>query len=515
MPPPLRLGLDHAPGDELVQGLRLELVGLLPHLRELGGDQGVDLGLRDGLAEHDGQRVRGRRRGRGHLGRARGAARSRSGTTTKRRLIHPPGRGLVEGEAGAAHDALGIDLPLLVVQHLAHHRGRDAQEGVEGRGSAPVEGVAPEGDARPEAGGVARLKALETGAVALLDLAQDALAGPGPQAIAVAAPEVGHVHAQHEEDVLPRAERAQGGEEPRHPQVVLGLPSFRREGSAQHGHDARVLAQDVLEEHDLELDRVLDRVAVVLLHDRPPGGLRQGVHEGDVRGGLAEGRPVRLARQAEAVGRAVVGGPQHDHRAVPALGREPTIGRAVRVPGSFRARVGGGDAHEAPAPVHAAGGRPGFGGRGRARRRGARAAARAARGVGRIGAAGVGRLPPRRAGERRVLLLAAKREALVLEEARARQRGGEVGGQGLRLLPRPSRPQGRLERVRLVLAVEEAQEGHERRRAHEHPLRVAEGVANEQPGVCLVRRRQEVQAPAERWQSAHPPMVPARRGPVA
>ena len=72
-----------------------------------------------------------------------------------------PERGLAKGEARTTHDAVGIDLPLLVVEHFPAHPGGHAQERVEGRGAAPVEGVPPNGGSRPEVGGVAPGEARE------------------------------------------------------------------------------------------------------------------------------------------------------------------------------------------------------------------------------------------------------------------------------------------------------------------------------------------------------------------
>ena len=107
----------------------------------------------------------------------------------------------------------------------------------------------------------------------------------------------------------------------------------------------------------------------------------------------------------------------------------------------------------------------------------------------RIGAAGVGRLATAGAGKGGVLVVAALQEALVVEEQGAGERVAQVGGEGRRLVAGPVGAQGRLEIRRLVGAVEEAQERHEGRRTHEHALRVAQGIADEQARMVLRRER--------------------------
>ena len=102
-----------------------------------------------------------------------------------------------------------------------------------------------------------------------------------------------------------------------------------------------------------------------------------------------------------------------------------------------------------------------------------------------------------------VFQLATRGEGRVVQEARPRQRVGEVGGQPTRLVACPALAQSRLEGARLVGAVEEPQEGDQRRRAHEHALGVAQRVADEQTGVLLVRRRHQVQGTAKRGQGTH------------
>src|SRR6266446_9754815 len=83
-------------------------------------------------------------------------------------------------------------------------------------------------------------------------------------------------------------------------------------------------AEDVLEEQHLELDRVLDRVAVVLHAGRGAGRPRQSVDEGAVDGGLAERGGVGLACEAELLGTSHYGEPEHDEGAVPQGGYEPS-----------------------------------------------------------------------------------------------------------------------------------------------------------------------------------------------
>jgi hypothetical protein len=116
-----------------------------------------------------------------------------------------------------------------------------------------------------------------------------------------------HVHTEHpgQPIALSRGEVREGAEEAPHPIVVLGPASLVRgagERTAQDGDHAHGRAVEVLEEDHLELDRVLDRVAVVLETRRFPAGPREAVHERPVGAGLAERRDVGLAGEAEALG---------------------------------------------------------------------------------------------------------------------------------------------------------------------------------------------------------------------
>src|SRR6185295_17786407 len=120
---------------------------------------------------------------------------------------------------------------------------------------------------------------------------------------------------------------------------------------------------------------------------------------------------------------------------------------------------------------------------------------------------------PREGG---VLVLSPLQEALVVEEQGTRERVAQVGGERRGLVSRPGRAQGGLEVGRLVGPVEEAQEGNEGRRADQHALRVAQGVANEEARVLGIGRGPEVEAPAERRERAHAPSLhwPRRRTPL-
>ena len=72
------------------------------------------------------------------------------------------------------------------------------------------------------------------------------------------------------------------------------------ERAAQHGQDADARPVEVLQEDDLELDRVLDRVAVVLDGHRPPRARRQLVDQrpsvGATPNGVANGLRVSPKR---------------------------------------------------------------------------------------------------------------------------------------------------------------------------------------------------------------------------
>src|SRR5262249_25868233 len=161
------------------------------------------------------------------------------------------GRSAAERHGAEADDAGVVDVPLLVVQELAARAGGDALGGVERRRAAPLElVVAALGrravlDQGPEAGRVAGLEAGDALAVARLDLDELALAGARRELIAVAPPDVRHVDAQHEEQILgpARGQLAQRAQEARDAVVRLGRAPVHGavdERATQDGQDAHV-----------------------------------------------------------------------------------------------------------------------------------------------------------------------------------------------------------------------------------------------------------------------------------
>src|SRR5205823_10705468 len=63
----------------------------------------------------------------------------------------PATRSAAEREGRAAHDAVGVDVPLLVTQEGTAGRLEGGHERVEGGGAAPAQRVPVVGDERPEA----------------------------------------------------------------------------------------------------------------------------------------------------------------------------------------------------------------------------------------------------------------------------------------------------------------------------------------------------------------------------
>src|SRR5262245_23513910 len=177
-----------------------------------------------------------------------------------------PGRSAAEGHPGEADHALLVDVPLLVPEQLTSlGRGRP-QEHVEGRGPAPAEVVPVLLDRLPEPSGVGFAQAPAALAVALRHLRQRALVRARRRLVAVAAPDVRHVHAQHPDQALAFLGRQAGQrvDELPHAGVVLGTaPALApaRQRAAQDGQDAHAGAVEVLQEDHLELDRVLERMA--------------------------------------------------------------------------------------------------------------------------------------------------------------------------------------------------------------------------------------------------------------
>jgi len=162
----------------------------------------------------------------------------------------------------------------------------------------------------------------------------------------------------------------------------------------------------VLQEDDLELDRVLDGVAVVLDHSCLATPLRELVHEFAVGRRLADRRRERPGGQAEPVGLAVVRGPEHDEGPVAKLRAEACVGRRV-------ARSSASDAHVRRGDPDETAGRPGH------HRSGGHVRTEHGPQLGRVACvagAGLCRRANRGAAERRVLRLAQVVEARVVEK---------------------------------------------------------------------------------------------------
>src|SRR5215831_18868350 len=98
-----------------------------------------------------------------------------------------------------AHDALLVDIPLLVAQQFAARVRRGLEEGVKGRRAAPFQIVTVLADLIPEAAGIAHADALDTALVTSSDLVHDPLIGHGGKGILVTRPHVRHVHPQYPE----------------------------------------------------------------------------------------------------------------------------------------------------------------------------------------------------------------------------------------------------------------------------------------------------------------------------
>src|SRR5204862_6655833 len=105
-----------------------------------------------------------------------------------------------------------------------------------------------------------------------------------------------------------------------------------REGATQDRHHLDVRAEQVLEEYDLELDRMLDRVAVVLQQDGLAGGGCELVDDPDIGLRLAVRGREALAREAEPVGLAVMRRAEHDESPVAVLRPERRVSGPVALP---------------------------------------------------------------------------------------------------------------------------------------------------------------------------------------
>ena len=308
-----------------------------------------------------------------------------------------------------------------------------------------------------------------------------------------------HVHAEHPQQPvpLPRGQIPQGVEDARNPRVVLGPPPVTGgagERAAQDRQDPHVGSEHVLQEHDLELDRVLDGVAIIFEHHGVAAARDQLVDERYVHFGLAERGQERLAGQPETVRLAVVGSAEDDDGAAAMPGAEARVGRLVTAPPSLRADVGGGDADQAR-------------GRRRACRRPVRQVAvqrLAQRGLlGGVGRPGVGGIPPPALGEGAMPLGAQAAEVLVVEESPLAEDTRQVPHDlpDARVAGEP--PQCLAHLVVEVAPVEESEAGHERRRDDDHRLCVAERIAHEEARPVGERRRHEVEVGPKRGQAGH------------
>ena len=203
---------------------------------------------------------------------------------------------VVKRQRGEADDARLVDVPLLVAAHLGAPRApppagtcraaRLRTTGARRRSSCT--------SAQNPAASPSWIRSRRARSFSATSSIRPSPARAG-EGVAVAPPDVRHVHAQHPEQAaaLPGRDLLERAEEARHAGVVFGeaaLVRAARVRPAEDGQDADARAEQVLQEHDLELDRVLDRMAVVL----QPHGARRPAR----RARPAGGRRIPPARTA-------------------------------------------------------------------------------------------------------------------------------------------------------------------------------------------------------------------------
>src|SRR5262249_53009501 len=142
-----------------------------------------------------------------------------------------------------AHDALLVDIPMLVVQKFAAGLRCRLQKRVEWRRSAPFQIVAVWPDQLPEAGGVGGVDAVDAGLIARSYSVHHALIGSRAKRIAVARAHVRHVHAEHPEEPVTLAvvQFRQSFREALHSVVVFrqaAILEAPRERSAENRDDS-------------------------------------------------------------------------------------------------------------------------------------------------------------------------------------------------------------------------------------------------------------------------------------
>jgi hypothetical protein len=146
-------------------------------------------------------------------------------------------------ERAEADHARVVDIPLLVAEAVAPCLGT-ARRNVERRRAAPFEVVvAALHHEIPETLGVARHDPFDARVVPLGHGGEGALVGAGGAPVAIAAPDVREVHAQHEAELalLARRELAQRAHEAGHAITRFRQPSrlrARQERAAQDREDA-------------------------------------------------------------------------------------------------------------------------------------------------------------------------------------------------------------------------------------------------------------------------------------
>jgi hypothetical protein len=174
-----------------------------------------------------------------------------------------------ELDAGEADHGLLVNVPLLVTQNLALGAGNGLQEGIDGRIAAPAQLIAAGPDQLEKSLAVRRADAGQALQVGAANADQAALFSARGRPVAIATSDMSQVDAENPEELagMLLGELAEDLEKAPHPLVCLGPSSGDKalgQGPAQDGHDLDRVAQPMLEEDALELDGVLDRMAVIL-----------------------------------------------------------------------------------------------------------------------------------------------------------------------------------------------------------------------------------------------------------
>ena len=262
-----------------------------------------------------------------------------------------PGGSAGEGQGGAAHHALGIDIPLLVVQKCALGGPDGRQQRVKRRGAAPPQRIA-----------VLAARSAQKAAVVRRRSGTGSARGPAPRprpwarrprgrdTVAVAAADVRHVHARDPDQPLglaPPRSRAELRARAGRPSSSSGRPPpyvARANGPQRTGPRGRRDRRDAGGTGPGTRSNARRRGSSPRAN-RGPAASASVRHQRAVDRRLAQRRAERLPGEAEALRLSVVRSAEDDEGPVARAAAQRGVGRAVGAPAAFGADVRGRDRH--------------------------------------------------------------------------------------------------------------------------------------------------------------------------